>query len=383
MNRSRSTFGYLYNRPDRPGWYVRFRINGKQVIKYAGANRRTAEAFVARLRRLHEEETLLGKKAIPAATLAEVERGFLRHLSARQSASSASTNRQRFERLRAELGTTPLRDVDRAMVEDILTRLRVENGLSAGTVNRYASLLSTVFKYAIDRGYARDNPVRGVRREREEQRAVPFIGEDDVAKLVAAAQNPELAALIRVLSDTGLRRSEALALQWRDVDLRRAVLVVRKSKTREPREVPLTGACVAALREQAARVEVLPQHGQGPVWPALAALRPDGVSKRFKGVAKRAGMPGLRLHDMRHGFACRLREAGVPIQTIAALAGHKSLTTTLRYSRHMAGSSLRNAIDALELNGSESPHGIPSQTEQAQRFTPPGSSPPVGAAGPG
>jgi integrase len=136
------------------------------------------------------------------------------------------------------------------------------------------------------------------------------------------------------------------------------------------REVPLTRACVAALREQAARVEVLPQHGQGPVWPGLAALRPDGVTKRFKTAAKRADMPDLRLHDLRHGFACRLREAGVAIQVIAQLAGHKSLATTLRYSRHMAGTSLRNAIDALQGNGGESaPEGHPA--DPGQGLSPP------------
>ncbi len=300
---------------------------------------------------------------IPAVTLGEIEKGLLRYLKARHAPSTYASDVLRLQRLRKAYGATPLRDIDRAAVEDVLTRMRVEDGLSAGTVNRYASLLSVVFRYAIDRDLARDNPVRGVRREREEQKAVPFISDADVVRLIGAAQHPELGTFIRVLSDTGVRRSEGLALQWRDVDLRRELLLVRKSKTREPREVPLTRACVAALREQAARIETLPQHGRGPVWPALAALRPDGVTKRFKGTAKRAGLPDLRLHDLRHGFACRLREAGVAIQVIAQLAGHKSLATTLRYSRHMAGSSLRNAIDALQAVGDSAPEGYPAAAE--------------------
>lgn len=92
----------------------------------------------------------------------------------------------------------------------------------------------------------------------------------------------------------------------------------------------------------------MPLHGRGPVWARLTAQRADTLSKRFKRIAARAGLPDLHLHDLRHGFACRLREAGVAIQVIAQLAGHKSLSTTMRYSRHMATDSLRNAIAALE-----------------------------------
>ena len=118
------------------------------------------------------------------------------------------------------------------------------------------------------------------------------------------------AALVRVLPDTGLRRSEALL-------------------------------------GQAHRVGVLPQHGRGQVWVESCAVLAERVTRRFQAAAKRAGFPDLRLHDLRHGFACRLREAGVAIQVIAQLAGHRCLQTTLRDSRHVAGESLRNAITAL------------------------------------
>lgn len=363
MVRKRASFGYLYDRPDRPGWYLRFRRNGRTVIRYAGATRRTAEAFSARLHSSLEQEELLGRKAIPAVTLAEIEKAFFAHIAARHAATNVPVEKQRFRILSELFGKIPLRDIDRGAVEDALTRLRVENGIKPATCNRYASLLSIVFKFAIDRSYARDNPARGIRREREELRPVPFVSEQDVVRLIAAARDTETEAYLRVVSDTGLRRSEALALQWQDVDLGRQLLVVKKSKTREPREVPLTSACAAALREQAARAGVLPLHGRGPVWARLAGQRADTLSKRFKRIATQAKLPDLRLHDLRHGFACRLREAGVPIQVIASLCGHKSLATTMRYSRHMATDSLRNAISALEHGATAAQCSSPSPTE--------------------
>ncbi|RKY16791.1 MAG: integrase [Planctomycetota bacterium] len=70
----------------------------------------------------------------------------------------------------------------------------------------------------------------------------------------------------------------------------------------------------------------------------------------------------MRLHDLRHGIACQLREAGVAIQVIAQLARHKSLSTTMRYSPHMATDSLRNAIAALEGGGPDrAPEGHPAE----------------------
>lgn len=344
----RSSFGTLWDRPDRPGIYLRFRRRGKSHVLYAGATMRTAETFRAKLHEQFEREDLLGEKVIPAVTLAEIETEFLAHLEARHAPSNYQTEVLRFAVLVKELDGIALRDMDRGQVEDLLTRLRLDQGITPATCNRYASLLSTAFRWAIDRGYARDNPARGIKREKEAVRPVPYVSEQDVVRLIAAARDPEMAAYVRVASDTGLRRSEMLRLDWRDVDLDRGVLLVRLSKTREPREVPLTAACAAALRDQATRAQVMPLHGEGPVWTNLVALRPEAVSRRFGTLTRRAGLPDLRLHDLRHGFACRLRESGAPIQVIASLCGHKALATTMRYSRHLATDSLKNAIRALE-----------------------------------
>ena len=348
MPRNRSTFGHVCQRSGRSGWYIRVRLGGRDVFRKAGSDRKTAEAYLARFRRMHETETLLGIKAIPAVTIKAIRDDLLMHWKARHAASTYASDEQRLDRLIEAFPKTPLCDIDRGMVEDYLTRLRVVEGLSPATVNRYASLLSVVFRYAVDRNLARLNPVKGIRREKEELKPVPFISEADMAKLVASATDLELGRFIRLLSDTGLRRSEGLALQWRDIDLARRVLVVRRSKTREFREVPLTTAAHDALRTQASEIEVMPAHGRGDVWPGLTARRPGTISKAFKVVAKRADLPDLRLHDLRHGFACRLRDAGVPIQVIAQLAGHKALATTMRYSRHMANDTLQVAIATME-----------------------------------
>ena len=102
------------------------------------------------------------------------------------------------------------------------------------------------FAFALERGYVRENPARGIERPREAAKAVPFVSDGDVDRLVAHAGDVPMRTLVRVLADTGLRRSEALRLAWPDVDLERGVVLVRLSKGKLPREVPLTTKARAA-----------------------------------------------------------------------------------------------------------------------------------------
>jgi integrase len=125
--------------------------------------------------------------------------------------------------------------------------------------------------------------------------------------------------MVFLAADTGLRRGELLALQWRDVDLVRGALVVRRSKSKRPREVPPTPRAREALEGVLGARKALPMAGEDPVFPELAALDPGYmgtyVSARFRKAAERAGFTGLRFHDLRHAFCSRLAQAGVAKQT--------------------------------------------------------------------
>jgi integrase len=150
---------------------------------------------------------------------------------------------------------------------------------------------------------------------------VPFVSKADVDRLVAAATNPRFGAYLRVLADTGIRRSEGAGLEWRDVHLARRRIVIRPGRD--------------------------PDAGADLVWPEFAEKRADAPSAWFHTVAKRAGLR-LRLHDLRHGYCSRLAQAGIALPTIMALAGHTSWQTTQRYATHLPEGATRAAIDKLE-----------------------------------
>ena len=378
MDRSRSSFGTVMRRPRflkrdgvtvragfYPGYYVRVQVHGREVLRWAGSDRKTATEFLANVFRKTTREDLFGEKAVAAVTFEEAKPALLAYRVSQHGAETVRADQGRFDRIVRHFGTRFLRDVTTAEVQDFLTTLRTE-GLSVATVNRYASALSVAFRAAVEKGYAITNPTEGLpKRGREDKRAVPFLSTGDVDRIVAEAREPAFAAYLRVLADTGLRLSEAVRLEWRDVDLRRKVLVVRTSKIHQPRDIPLTKRARAAFESIRDARGPLPVAGSEPVWPAYRALSKSALSRRFARAAVRAGFEGLGgIHALRHVFCSQNAQAGTPLPTIAALAGHKSIATTMRYAAHLPEGATRDAIRRLERAGERRPRKTPKRRNQ-------------------
>jgi len=325
---------------------LRVRIGKKEVLRYAGPDLRTAEEVRADTMTKVRREKLLGERVIPAVTFREFESAIKRDFAARHSPTTQVSELGRLKRCVAWFGST-LRDIGPAEVQDFFAHLRTKENFKHSAVNRYACLLSIAFKLAVAKGYARTNPLKEMPRGREQALPVPFVSKADVDRLVAATTNPRFGAYLRVLADTGIRRSEGTALEWRDVHLARRRIVIRRSKNKGTREIDLTHEAVAAFEFLAKQRGAIPMQGADLVWPEFAEKRADAPSAWFHTVAKRAGLR-LRLHDLRHGYCSRLAQAGIALPTIMALAGHTSWQTTQRYATHLPEGATRAAIDKLE-----------------------------------
>lgn len=353
----RSPFGRVFQRTGRPGWYVRVRIGDSEFVRWAGPDARTATDYLAKLRLGHARRDLLGERPTSAIAFSGFKDRLLAYMKAEHEASTLEAEEPRVERIFRHFGERPLRSVTTSDVREFLTGLLAERRrgkrkkakpASAGTKNRYLSVLSLLFRLAVEAGYAERNPCDGIERAREHRPPVPFQTDADVAALVARADTPRDGALVRLLADTGLRRSEACRLVAADVHLVRKVVVVRRSKGKVAREVPLTEAAVEALKPVC--------RGKRPghhLWPEYATEKGmDALTARFRALAKRAGIP-ISLHGLRHGFCSRLAQLNVPLPTIMALAGHASLATTQRYAVHLPGGATVDAIALLEGRGTQ------------------------------
>lgn len=172
------------------------------------------------------------------------------------------------------------------------------------------------------------------RRDRNYKEFPPYgIYTDHVTPIVLLALN------------TGLRRGELLHLQWHDIDLQRRLLTVRgeDAKTRQTRHVPLNSEAANVLGVWAPPLI----DGEEYVFGGAEELKPlVAIRKTWIAVLQVAAVNRFRFHDLRHTFASNLVMAGVDLNTVRELLGHKSVAMTLRYA-HLAPEHKAAAVEVL------------------------------------
>jgi len=224
-------------------------------------------------------------------------------------------------------------------------------GLKPKTLANRLSTISRFCTLLVERDQLEYNPCRRVRLPRKEIPPPRFLNSVEVAKALALAQQHGIYCEVCLAVNTGLRMTELRLLEWRDIDFDRRALLVRRSKSRRHRTVWLNQRALAALKEQYARsgmyVYVFPggrrrkdgRPGKGPWNPNqprgerwwLEALKPlQAAIPTFQSIDK--GSVGRGWHLLRHTFASRLVQAGVPIYKVSAWMGHSDVKTTMIYA---------------------------------------------------
>jgi integrase len=142
---------------------------------------------------------------------------------------------------------------------------------------------------------------------------------------------------------TGFRRGELLGLTWSDIDWERRVLRVEQTKQGKPHILPATDTVLALLKEQTRMVGNTHVFGS-PVIPG-AAWHPHAVKRAWSRLRKRAGMPELRLHDIRRTVAASMADAGESELVIAAVLGHTAQSVTAKHYAHVQLDPVRAALE--------------------------------------
>lgn len=220
------------------------------------------------------------------------------------------------------------------------------------TVNRELAMLKSLYSRAIAWGQATHNPVRGVRFLKENNVRVRYLTSDEGRRLEAAC-SPMLAAIVVLARHTGMRRGEILSLRWSDVDFATGFIRVQDSKNGEGRDVPMNRTVQELLKRH-------PQRFGSPFvfsGPNGQPLRGDRTYQLFKRACREAGIADFRFHDLRHDCASQLVMAGVDLQTVREVLGHKSLAMTMRYAHLSPGHKLHavRVLDQLETDAETPP----------------------------
>ncbi len=186
-----------------------------------------------------------------------------------------------------------------------------------------------------------------------------ILSQEEVARLIDAAQTPLHRIVLMTAYATGLRRAELACLQIRDIDSQRMVIHVRGGKGRKDRDVMLSPALLAALRQYWRSLKNKPRQWLFPSRQAKKTGLPMS-DKVFwhacEQTAQRAGIgKPVHPHTLRHCFATHLLEAGTDLRTIQLLLGHNDLKATTVYlhlsQRHLQATA--SPLDSLALSNSK------------------------------
>jgi len=223
---------------------------------------------------------------------------------------------------------------------------KLREGRTKSTCNRYLALMKRMFNVAIQEGYAEENPVQKVKLYSEKDTLKERMLTEYEGRKLMESCSEALRPIVAVALNTGMRKAEILNLKWDQVDLKNRTIRVEKTKSGKVRYIPLNDILFNELcrhrSDQSPFVFLNPETGKAYL----------DMKKGFKAACRRAGIEGLRFHDLRHTFATRLVAKGADIETIRDLLGHHSITVTQRYT-HSSDERKRAAVELLSRGAEE------------------------------
>lgn len=341
-------------------WYVRYvdlrgkqrqlRIGGADVVSLDQARKRTDElrSQVALGRDPAQEKALL--REVP--TLAEfVEERYLPYVKGYKRSWKLDESLLR-NHLLPKFGNRYLDQIKKDQIVAMHLGHRAK-GRAPASANRLLILMRYIYNLALrwETPGVTGNPTKDVPLFEENNKRERYLTQEEAQRLYDVVQHSEskmLRFIIPMLILTGARKREVLDARWADFDLGQKVWRIALSKSGKARFVPLSEGVLSLLEMIGKEREAWPLPHRDCPW---VFANPDtgkpytSIYYTWDNARKRAGLPGLRVHDLRHSFASFLINAGRSIYEVQKILGHTQIKTTQRYS-HLSQDTLLAAVNS-------------------------------------
>lgn len=361
--RLRTIDGVVFIRPYKSGrtsvYIELYNAQDKRVKEAVKGATTLEEGAVILERRAQEERDLkFGIKRLPQIVTFE-ELADIYEDWARINKRSWRSDISRLKVMRACFGS---KFINQLTVQDAerLKKMIINAGAKLSTVNRYVTTFSRILNLAVEWGYLRENPCRGIRKYSEEHyRRTRVLSRDEEERLYKtikeelfkalkafpwrAREYERLKSMLTVFLHTGLRRKELFNLEWKDVDFKNSQLYIRETKTARSRYIPLNST---AYNELMKLYPTRSDEGTAFKNPRTGKKYVD-IKRSFNTLCETAKIKDFRLHDLRRTFGTRLLESGCDIVTVQHLLGHRDIRTTMIYTMTNQQEK-RNAVALLD-----------------------------------
>lgn len=351
-------------------FYVRYRDpTGTTRLVRLGRTSQISLADARREAKKKKAEITLGadpraeakaKKAVPLYS-DYFEQTYMPFVSLRKL--SYKRDRQHYDlRIKPALGNLRLDQITRQRIQ-ALHSSALEEGLAASSANGIIRVIRYSLNLAIQWGlYSGPNQASRIPMFFEDNIVNNVPNDEELGRLLEVLRtdsNKTVCQIALLALNTAARHGELLKLRWVDCDLEKRVITIRPAttKSKRQRKIPLNPVALEVLKGLWTRgvhehVFVNRKTGKPYVYTRKAWVR----------IRKRAGLPRLRFHDLRHAACSYMSASGVELWTIATIAGHSDPKITTRYS-HVPSTALANAMDVV----SKKVTGEGSSTDNQQK----------------
>ncbi len=267
--------------------------------------------------------------------------------------------------IRPTLGAVKLKELRPEQIQKVLNDMTAR-GLSARVVRYTFTILKNALGQAVEWQKIRMNPADRVTLPKQTRQEMKVLNRDQVDQFLKAAAGSKWQAFFSLLLASGMRPGEALALKWPDIDFTNKRIVINRSLVRKRngaggwtleapktnngrRSIPLPAGTIRDLKEHKNRQKVLTLDGfvfaneKGE--PGHEA---NITNRHFKPLLKKAGLPDIRLYDLRHTCATLLLGAGVNPKIVSERLGHADISLTLNTYSHVLPDMQEAATEKLE-----------------------------------
>lgn len=350
-------------------WYVVFDVgrsaSGKRKQKWHGGFNTRKEAEVARAKLIVDVHD--GAYIEPTKLTVEdwITRRWIPSMKTQLKASTFDSYKRNLNKhVLPVLGNTPLIEITPNRLNNLYSTLLQDGnsrggGLSAKTVRYIHTTIHKAFSDARDEGLLRTNPAelaKPPRMKAYSKKELNVWDSKTLRKFLDFTTEERLGKAWHVLAMTGMRRGELLGLRWSDIDFDRKRIIIRHTiisvayeiiestpKNHQTRIIDIDESTIQILKKQS-----YTQKDDKAIWESNYIdrdlvfsredgnpIHPDSLSQSFERAIKKAEVPRIRLHDLRHTHATLAMQAGVPIKVISERLGHESPAFTMKQYAHV------------------------------------------------
>ena len=279
--------------------------------------------------------------------------------------------------------------------DDFFTTQKDDSPLKPGTIHTYHRVLSAVLHRAVKWKYIDSNPAERADLPSLAHRRAKYLDEADARRLLELLQEEPIFWRAIVTFDllSGLRRAEILGLRWCDVDLDSRLLRIRQTWNYVPGigcyiDTPKSEGSERILKISQTAVLLLlgvqqwqnqQEEDLGDAWcnpdnrvftrEDGRALFPDSIYKWFTAFVKRAGLPPVTVHSLRHTYASLMIADGTPLVNVSHSLGHAQVSTTTNIYAHVIAAAEARAAEVFDRFSDDviklTPRTIPEQKKRA------------------